>query len=139
MWGGEGRGGKGTEKRFVWLEQEKGHMTALIHYVRGGRGRQGKSTNNTKGFSLSQVLIFMLFHRPGQLRRTPLPVDAGGARGTADEDKTSVALVHDLPVVADLAHVRAVLVEAHRAHQQDFAVLHEPGEGAEHCGKQSEQ
>ncbi len=49
-------------------------------------------------------------NRPGQLRRTPLSVDAGGAGGAANQDEAPAALVHDLTVVPDLAHVRTILV-----------------------------
>ena len=72
-------------------------------------------------------------HSLWRLRGAPLAVDAGGAGGPADEDEAAVALVHDLPVVADLPDVGAVLVEAHAAHQQHLAVVDETREGAEHC------
>ena len=70
---------------------------------------------------------------PWQFRRTPLSVDAGRAGGTAEQDEAAIALVHDLPVVADLADVGPVLVEAHRAHEEHLAVVDETGEGAENC------
>ena len=63
-----------------------------------------------------------------QVRRAPLAVDAGGAGGPVGQLVPPAALEEDLPVVLDLAHVRAVVVEAHVAHEQDFAALYVAGE-----------
>ena len=61
-----------------------------------------------------------------------MSVNAGGSCRTTDQFVFSVALKHDLAVVADFSHIGPVLVQAHRPHQKHLAVFHEPGERAEH-------
>lgn len=58
-----------------------------------------------------------VFKIPGQLRRAPMAVNAGGARGSTHQFKATVALKHDLAVVTYLADVRSVFIETHGAHQ----------------------
>lgn len=54
---------------------------------------------------------------PGQLRRAPVAVYAGSTCGSAHQLEATVTLEHDLAVVAYLAHVGPVLVEAHGTHE----------------------
>lgn len=63
-----------------------------------------------------------------QVGGAPLAVDAGGAGGAVGQLVPPAALEEDLPIVLDLAHVRAVVVEAHVAHEEHFSALYVAGE-----------
>ena len=63
-----------------------------------------------------------------QVGRAPLAVDAGGAGGPVGQFVTPAALKEDLPVVLHFAHVRAVVIEAHVAHEEDLAAFDVSGE-----------
>lgn len=86
-------------------------------------------------YKIPSCQLFTNFVLPRQLRRAPRPVYASCPRGSSDEDEPPVALEHDLPVVPDLPHVRAILVQAHAAHQKNFPVLYKTGKGTEHWKK----
>ena len=59
-----------------------------------------------------------------------MSVYASGARGSSDQLVISVALKHDLAIIADLPHVWSIFVQTHGPYQEHLPVLDEAWERA---------
>lgn len=68
----------------------------------------------------------------GQLARTPLAVDTSRA-WRAEDVEALLALVDNLLIVGDFAHVRPVIIHSHVANQKHATALQVPGKGTIDC------
>ena len=70
---------------------------------------------------------------PGHLFRTPFSCHTSGSWRAVVEHVAAVAFVHDLAVIGHFTDIGSIIVEAHVAHQEDFAVFNVAGEWAIDC------